>query len=368
MTTMKQCSVNRQQSQGTPAVALVGLATTALAASALWWASAAAGRDKPRAVASRVVLRDSAVGDQDDMCIWVHPTQPALSTVITSDKSAGRLFVYDLTGRTIQSVPAGHPGNIDLRYGFPLGGAKVDVVAFNERRADQVWVYAVDPATRKLRRVDDGKIDTGSNYGGTLYRSVKTGKLYFLTTCRTAEQYELFDNGAGKVAGRKVREWKIGYTEGAVGDDEAGKIYTGEEGRGVWEVGGEPNDPTPGKLVAPVGSHGLRPDVEGLAIYHLPGGKGYLLVSNQSRDRFNVYRRTGAHEYLGTFSVQGAGDTDGIDVTNAALGPGFGKGLFACHSGTLGRCPVILARWDDVAAAVTPPLKVDTSRDPRKCR
>lgn len=328
------------------------------------------GHAAPReaGVPAAVVLRDAAVRDQDDMCIWVHPTDRARSTVIASDKAAGKLFVYDLAGKTVQTVPAVKPGNIDLRYDFPLGGKKVDLVAFNQRRGDQIWVYAIDPATRTLRRVDDGRIDTTENYGGAFYRSRKTGKLYFLVTCLRAEQYELFDNGKGKVSGRLVRRWPTGYTEGAVGDDEHGRIYLGEEDRGIWELGGEPNDPAPGKLILPVGKNGLMPDVEGLAIYPLPKGEGYLLVSNQSRNRFNVYARTGDHRFLGAFSVQGARDTDGIDVTAAALGKAFPKGLFACHSSTSGGCPVLLVRWEEVAASLAPKLKIDTSQDPRSSK
>ena len=328
-------------------------------------AAAAAAKKAAKPVAPAVRLLDDDARDQDDMCIWVHPTAPSRSTVIASDKAAGRLFVYDLAGRTVQSVKAGRPGNIDLRYGFPLGGKKVDVIAFNERKSDQIWVYAVDAATRKLRRADDGKIDTGINYGGTLYRSRKTGKLYFLSVWRTAKQFELRDDGAGKVAGKLVRQWQTGYSEGAAGDDEARKIYISEEGRGVWEVGGEPDDPTPGKLVIRVGQNGLRPDVEGVTIYPMPGGKGYLLVSSQSTNNFKVYRREGRHEYLGTFAIRGVGDTDGIDVTNVSLGPAFPKGLFACHDGSTGPCPVLLTRWDRIVESIAPALEIDTSRNPR---
>jgi 3-phytase len=316
-------------------------------------------------IAPSVTLRTPGSRDQDDMCLWVHPTKPTGSTVITSDKSAGRLFVYGLGGEAIQSVEAPHPGNIDLRYGFPLGGKKVDIVAFNERREDEIWVFGVDPATRRLRRIDNGRIRTKSNYGGTMYRSAKTGKFYFVTTSRSCQQYELFDDGAGKVAGKLVRSWKTGYSEGACGDDEAGTVYVGEEGKGVWAVGGEPSDPTPGKLVIRVGENGLVSDVEGVAIYHTPGGKGYLLVSSQGNNSFKVYRRRGAHEYLGTFAIQGARDTDGIDVTNVALGAAFPKGLFACHTDSSGR-PVLLTRWEHIAKALAPPLKVDTTWAPRR--
>ena len=44
--------------------------------------------------------------DEDDMCYWVHPTDPALSTVIVTDKFAGKIFVYDLEGTFLWKVDA----------------------------------------------------------------------------------------------------------------------------------------------------------------------------------------------------------------------------------------------------------------------
>jgi 3-phytase len=324
-------------------------------------------KNVPGRAAPTVRLQAAGSRDQDDMCIWVHPSDASKSTVVTSDKSGGRLFVYDLAGRAIQSLPAGKPGNIDVRYGFPLAGKKVDVVAFNQRDDDEIWVHAVHPATRTLRRVDDGRIRTAMNYGGTLFRSPRTGKLYFVTTAIRTEQYELSDDGSGKVAGRKVRSWRTGLCEGAVGDDEAGVVYVAQENRGVWAVGGEPTDPPPGKLVIRTGENGLEPDVEGLAIYRTSARGGYLLVSSQGIHAFKVYQRGGAHRFLGTFTVRGARDTDGIDVTNVALSAAFPKGLFACHTDSGGR-PVLLTPWERIAKAIAPPLKIDTTWRPRKPR
>src|SRR5688572_21968819 len=73
-----------------------------------------------RAVTPSMKCSDRDSKDQDDMCIWVHPSDPSLSSIISSDKKANRLFVYDLEGRTLQSIPARQPGNIDMRYGFSL--------------------------------------------------------------------------------------------------------------------------------------------------------------------------------------------------------------------------------------------------------
>ncbi|MBE3069113.1 MAG: phytase, partial [Planctomycetes bacterium] len=288
------------------------LAITLAAGAASGGDASHADRDgqEPPVVEPVVACHDAAARDQDDLAIWVHPKDPAQSTIIASDKAAGRLFVYDLAGRTVQVVETPMPGNIDVRYGFPLGGRKVDIVAFNQRRNGfRIVVYAVDPATRKLERVDNGGIETGPNYGGTLYHSAKTGRFYFITTSMPGEceQYELADDGSGKVAGRKVRTWKAGFAEAAVADDERGKLYIGEESAGVWELGAEPDDPAPGRRVIRTGENGLTADVEGLAIHPDVGGRRCLVVSNQSRNHFKVYRLDD-YALVGTFAVRGARD------------------------------------------------------------
>jgi len=330
------------------------------------------GAEKPKIrTAPAVVCTDDDVGDQDDMCIWIHPSDKTLSTVIAADKAAGSLVVYDLSGKVLQRTPMRGAANIDLRYDFPLAGGKVDIVTLNIRRGGfRIAALKVDPKTRKLASVDNGQIKTSDNYGGTMYRSPKTGKFYFITTSKpgVVEQFELSDDGKGKVQGVKVRTWNSGYSEGAVGDDIAGKIYIGQENKGVWEIGGEPDDPTPGELILKIGDHGLKADIEGLAIYRFANGEdGYLLVSNQGANNFKVFELTGKHKFLGAFAVKGSQETDGIDVTSANLGGKFDKGLFACHSNSKrgGGCPVLLTAWSDIAKSLTPPLKIDTAWDPR---
>lgn len=356
--------------------AVAGLAIVCCAGCCFWSADPSHGEasGKTGRSSQAVVCAAKASRDQDDMCIWVHPTDRPKSTIIAADKAAEKLFVYDRGGKVIQSVAAAKPGNIDLRYNFPLGGKTVDIVAMNRRKRGDyaIVVFKVDPATRRLERIDNGKIATGENYGGTLFRSRRTGKFYFITTAKggRCEQYKLADDGRGKVKGTKVRTWRAGYSEGAVGDDEGGRLYIGQEDKGVWELGGEPTDPAPGKLVLKVGTHGLKADVEGLAIYRLAGkARGYLLVSNQGRDNFKVFELAGEHKYIGTFTIAGAKETDGIDVTNVNLGGRFAGGLFACHThglrGVRG-CPVLLTPWSDIATSLDPPLTVHTSHDPRK--
>ncbi|MBI2425335.1 MAG: phytase [Candidatus Hydrogenedentes bacterium] len=302
-----------------------------------------------------LVLRDDATRDQDDLCIWLHPERPAESTVVVSDKAASKIFVYDLTGKAIDAIAVdGKPGNIDLRYGFPLGAQRVDIAAYNDRDNKQIRVYQIDPESRKLLRVDDGAIATELNYGMTLYRSPKTGKFYAFTVPDSdgdrAGQYELYSNGSGKIAGRLVRSWKQGKSEGCVADDDHARLFIAEETRGIWRFEAEPDASTEGELILPIGEHGFTADAEGLTIFHRSDGTGFLIASSQGNSQFKIFRRETPHAYVDTFTVEGAKETDGIDLLNANLGPEFPQGVFALHNGAITPCPTLVCRLDGIAA------------------
>lgn len=308
----------------------------------------------PLKVVPKLSLTNPAVQDQDDMCVWVHPEEPARSTVITSDKSAGKLFVYDLKGNVLQTVPVdGKPGNIDSRDDFQLGEKTCSIVAFNERDRSAIHIYAVDPKTRHLSRVDDGAIATGLNYGFTLYRSPQSGALYGITVPDEGdgyvEQYLLEATASEKISGKLVRRWPIGQAEGCVADDRTGVLYIGEEKVGIWAVGAEPDGATPGKLVQPIGAHGLVPDVEGLCLLYGNGGNAYLLASCQGKSTYYVYQLDDTLTFVKTFSVGGATMTDGIDVVYQNLGPEFPAGFFALHNGAAEPHPVLLCDLRELA-------------------
>jgi 3-phytase len=298
---------------------------------------------------------------QDDMCVWVHPTRPDKSLVIASDKSAGAIFVYDLDGRVLQQVAVTKPGNIDLRQRVTLDEKLLDVVVVNQR-ADgfKLRLFVVDEATRQLKSIDDGDIATGPNYGGCLYHSRKMGRLFFICTSETGtiEQYELTVTN-GKAVGRKVRSWTIGKCEGAVADDELAAVYISEEAKGVWRFPAVPDTEPTGSLIASIGRHGLKGDVEGLAI--LPGakGQGYLIVSDQGSNRYAVHERQAPHSFVGTFAIEGATQTDGIEICLANLGDRFPQGLFACHTDQSPR-PVLLTPWREIGSR----LPVKTASTP----
>lgn len=303
-----------------------------------------------------VKLTSPSAEDQDDLCVWVHPDEPTRSTVIAADKSANKLFVYDLAGNVLQELAADKPGNIDIRNDFSLAGQPCSLVVVVIREGGpRLQAFRVDAASRMLTRVDAG-ISTGPNYGGCLYQSRRDGRLYFIATSEDGEvgQYELRDNGNGQVIGECVRKWPLGKCESAVADDATSSLYIGEESRGVWKLGAEPDDPVPGHLIVEIGFHGIEGDIEGLALVPTGPDTGYLIVSDQGPSRFHVFRREQAHDYVGSFRVKTAAESDGIDAVPVPLGSQFSHGLFACHSAAETPCPVLLISWRDVLSCLTP--------------
>jgi 3-phytase len=102
----------------------------------------------------------------------------------------------------------------------------------------------------------------------------------------------------------------------------------------------------------------LVADVEGLAIYRASGGGGYLVVSSQGDNAYALYRRAPPNEYVGRFriidgaTVDGASETDGLEVTSLALPSPYADGLLVVQDGdnTLPRAPqnFKLVPWSEV--------------------
>jgi 3-phytase len=277
----------------------------------------------------------------DDPAIWVNPADPALSTIIGTDKLGG-LAVYDLAGAQIQYLPDGNLNNVDLRAGFALGGMNVTLVTAGNRSGNRIAIYRIDPATRRLEDVAARAITTLDVYGSCMYHSAKTGKLYYFVNSKAGavEQWELFDDGNGRVDGRQVRAFAVGsQTEGCVTDDELGRFYIGEEAVGIWRYGAEPSDGDTRAQVDSAGQRGhLASNIEGLTLVYGANGAGYLIASSQGNSTYALYRR-GDSAYVGSFAIgdgngiDGVSDTDGIDATTADLGPAFPQGVFVAQDG-----------------------------------
>jgi 3-phytase len=325
-----------------------------------------------RAKAARETAPVPHGGDAaDDPAIWIHPTDPALSTIIGTDKLGG-LAVYDLSGAQLYYYSGSAPNNVDLRYNMPLSGTPTSIVVTSDTTKDAIRIYRVDPSTRGLQYVAARTIYPEIGVAGLcLYVSPTTGKYYAFVSDSSGniQQWELYDNGSGRIDARQVRSITLSsVTEGMVADDGTGALYVSQENVGIWRYGAEPGSGSTRSKVDGVGTH-LTADIEGLAIYY--GGPGYLIASSQGSDDYAVYRRD-SNEYVGRFSVvsgtiDGTDHTDGLDVTNFGLNGTFSTGMFVAqdntNSGT--RQNFKLVPWSSVANSFPTPLEIDTGYDPR---
>ncbi len=324
------------------------------------WADVAAalklsvGQDAPQIAPSKLALVQATMettpvandGDAaDDPAIWVHPTDPAQSTIIGTNKKRG-LLVYDLSGKVLQELPNGKMNNVDLRQGFKLAGKSVALVAASDRTHKSIALYTVDPATRTLTSVADGHLPTGLSdpYGLCMYQDRKGETFVFIgDPDGLVRQWKLTATAAGKVRALPVRDLKFDtQTEGCVADDETGALYVAEEDVALWKLGADAKAGSAKKAIARVADNpALKDDLEGVAIYAQPKGKGYLVVSSQGNNTYAVFRREGDNAYVGSFAVNangergidGISETDGLEVTSASLGAGLEGGAFVAQDG-----------------------------------
>lgn len=319
----------------------------------------------------------------DDPAVWVHPDNSSKSTIIATNKGGG-ILVYDLQGKELYSYKVGKPNNIDVRYNFPLGGEKIDIAGASDREKNSLILYKIDPESRALIEIHAREIVSPMSevYGFCLYHSLVTDKFYAFIVGKKGEleQWELFDNGAGKIDAKLVRSIEVGsQSEGLVADDEWGYLYVGEENVAIWKYGAEPESGNKRIKIDDMTSGHLTSDVEGLTILYAAKGKGYLIASSQGNNSYAIYQRDGKNKYVGSFvitdgNIDGTCDTDGIDVVGFGLGKNFPNGLFVAQDGvnTDGKVKrnqnFKLVSWDKIAKALQPNLKLANKYNPRNLK
>lgn len=182
-------------------------------------------------------------------------------------------------------------------------------------------------------------------YGSCVYRSKKTGKQYLFVNEKSARymQFELTSTSDGTLETRLVREFvggSGGQVEGCVTDEDNGWLFLGEEPSALWRYGAEPDSQEPPFRVAWVQDGTIWGDVEGVTLVQgKTPDQGFILVSSQGVNAFNVYRRAHPHDYVMTFTVTASPDglidavtnTDGIAAVPVNLGPEFPHGLVVVH-------------------------------------
>lgn len=320
----------------------------------------------------------------DDPAIWIHPEDRSKSTIIGTNKENG-LHVYNLQGTELYHYPIGATNNVDVRYGFPLNGNRIDLAGCTNTSINGLSLMKIDPKNGALSPIqaEEMRLDTSIMdhvYGFCLYKSPKTGKYFAFMNAKNGKirQYEILPTADSLLTTTLVREFDVPTKpEGMVADDEKGLLYVCEEDRGVWLFNAEPDASDMGSLIFSLKEHHTATkDLEGISIYYAAKGKGYILISSQGNFSYIVLDRSN-HEYLFSFKVgegelDGIEDTDGLDVINLPMGGQFPHGLFVAQDGFNTdngknlQQNFKLVGWEAIAKLSDPPLIIDTSYTIRK--
>jgi 3-phytase len=328
----------------------------------------------------RPALATEPVGDDpDDPAIWVNPADAGRSLIIATNKvpaPRGALYVYGLDGKIRQVIDhLDRPNNVDVEYGLPLGGARADIAVATERLQRRLRVFRILPegkladvsSPEGLRVFEGCQGEQAAPMGIALYRRPRDGAVFAIVSRKEGPrqgylwQYRLSEDGQGRVRAQKVREFGSfsgkGEIEAVAVDDELGYVYYADEGDGIHKYFADPDHPEAGRELAHFGTDGFQGDREGIAIYALGRGKGYIVCTDQvpGNTKYHIYRREGApgrphdHSEMVKVFYGGADETDGIEITSTALGPRFPSGLMvAMNSGPKN---FLIYRWEDIALA-----------------
>jgi 3-phytase len=329
--------------------------------------------------------------DADDPALWIHPTEPARSLILGTNKvaaPAGALVVFGLDGKTRQTVAGlDRPNNVDVEYGLTVGGRRTDIAVVTERLQRRLRVFRIAPDGSGLEEISSstglrvfvGEAgERGAPMGIALYRRPRDGAVFAIVGRKEGPregylwQYRLQDDGTGKVRATKVREFGrfsgAGEIEAIAVDDALGFIYYADEGLGIHKWHADPEHPEAGRELAVFGRDGFAGDREGIGIYARSDGTGFLVCADQidGSSEFYIYRREGApgkpHDHSALLKIVrgGADSTDGIEVTSTSLGPEFPHGLLVAMNSS-GR-NFLLYRWEELAGAGEPRLEVAAAR------
>lgn len=301
------------------------------------------------------VITEPTPHDTDDPAVWVHPTDPSKSLVIGTDKEVGGgLYAYNLNGKIINKfINMQRPNNVDIAYGLDINGKRTDIAVVTERKAQTIRIFSLPD----LKPIDNGGIpifegETGEGerdgMGIALYTHLKDStsrNIYAIVGRKSGAsgsylwQYKLSGKSDGTVSAEVIR--KFGKYSGkkeieaiAV-DNELGFVYYSDETQGIRKYYADPEKGN--EELTFFGKSDAKRDHEGIAIYKTDKEKGYILVSNQQKNTFLVYKREGTeqkphdHTLVAEIPVSTV-ECDGADAVNLNFNGKFPKGFLVAMS------------------------------------
>ena len=312
--------------------------------------SSCSGPSKVESALQPIVVTETVFGDTDDPAIWINSSNLDSSLVLGTDKhkSKGGVYVFNLSGKIDSNrsrLNLKRVNNVDIAYGFNFNKVKIDIAVATERDAQSIRVFTLP----SMEIIDGGGIkvfeDDSLNLpmGIALYTRKRDGNTFAIVGRKEGPssgylyQYLLYDSAA-IVKAKLVRKFGT-YSgkkeiESIAVDHALGYVYYSDEQVGIRKYHADPDSAD--VQLAIFGTNEFQDDNEGISIYTTSDNQGYILVSDQSANRFNVYSRQGSltnpHEHTLIKSIPfSTNNSDGSDITSIEL-PGFKGGLFVAMS------------------------------------
>ncbi|MEN8165223.1 MAG: phytase [Acidobacteriota bacterium] len=324
-----------------------------------------------------VVVTEPTAVDTDDPAFWINPEDPAQSLILGTDKG-GAIYVFDLQGKIIPEKTVtgmGRMNNVDIACGFQLGGETIDIALATDRNENKIRAFRLPD----MAAIDNGGIEAFEGQapelrrpmGLALYTRASDGAFFAIVSRKEGPsgaylwQYRIEDGGSGAVKATKIREFgsfsgltkteegeiKTTEIEAIAVDNALGYVYYSDEWGGIKKYHADPDAPDADVELAVFGTDGFMEDREGISIYNIDDGTGYILVSDQQANAFRIFKREGEpenphdHQLVKVVNVS-TNESDGSDVTSLVLDERFPSGIFVAMSDNK---TFHFYSWDDIA-------------------
>lgn len=278
----------------------------------------------------------------DDPCIWVPNHNIGGTVIVGTDKKFG-LETYNLSGQKLNRFGFGNINNVDINPNFfapnEAGVRNNALVIGTNRSTHSIDFFSLnETGTLKLIHREIISSEMGDLYGLCAFSVSETH--YFVASDKDGRilraNYSASDNSP--IVINDSDTFGLGSTvEGLVADPEHQTLYIAEEDIGIWAYPLTEDIERDARLILSTDADLIVADIEGLTLYDKGQGTGYLLCSIQGANSYGVLDREslkllGVFKIVPTDGIDGAEETDGIDVTSQSL-PGFPKGIFIVQDG-----------------------------------
>src|SRR3546814_81370 len=266
--------------------------------------------------------------------ILVRDPADAAHGYVVAAAGLGGLEVYDLSGKRLGATPSGEVVALDVGYDVSIGDGAATLVAAVDSTSNHLRLFSMQGAD--LVEVAARARPLGFAAEGVCrFRKPRDSALYSFVVGDGGEvdQHILYATADGKRDARQVRRISVPSPLKQCVADGRGQVYASEETVGIWRFDADPEADVSATLVDTPRLGHIEEAVGGLALHDGGEGSRWLLASDASAGRINVYDRNRDDAYAGSFVVAAAGGDAAIGepgplfASGRAIGTDFPNGL-----------------------------------------